>query len=136
MMPGHGMGITLMWRFCCCAVVLLAAPVLAPWALMHRALIPGALIPGALILEALIPEALGQSAPDSGGDRTRYRPRTDGHRAGRRHPNGLSARDIEPSRLGPAPRAFLYHCDAPAGFYPYIPACRTAWRIVPSAGHR
>jgi hypothetical protein len=115
------MGITLMWRCCCCVVVLLATPALAPSALIRGALIPG---------------ALGQSVSLSGGDRTLYRPRAEGHRAQRRHPNRLSARDIEPSRLGPAHRAFLYHCDAPAGFYPYIPACRTAWRIVPSGGHR
>jgi hypothetical protein len=111
MMFGHCLGITHMWRFCCCVVALSASPALAPG-------------------------ALGQSVPYVARDRAFPQPRQERHRNERRHPNGLSARDIEPSRLGPAPRAFLYHCDAPAGFYPYIPACRTAWRIVPAGGHR
>jgi len=103
------MGITRMWRFCCCVVALSASLVLAPG-------------------------VLGQTVPYAGS--VPHQPRQERHRNERRHRNGLSARDIEPSRVGPAPRAFLYHCDAPAGFYPYIPACRTAWRIVPSGGHR
>jgi hypothetical protein len=48
---------------------------------------------------------------------------------------GRNALGIEPSRLGPPPRGFLYHCSAPAGFYPYIPACRTGWQIVPAGAH-
>ena len=40
---------------------------------------------------------------------------------------------IEPSRQGPAPTGFWYRCDLPAGYYPYVPNCRTPWQIVPSA---
>jgi hypothetical protein len=136
MMPGHGMGITLMWRFCCCVAVLSAFSPLLPAALIRGALIRGALVPGALIRGALVPGALAQTVPYGGGNGAPHPPRPETHRNERRHPHGLSVQNIEPSRLGPAPRAFLYHCDAPAGFYPYIPACRTAWRIVPSGGHR
>ena len=53
----------------------------------------------------------------------------------RQHVAGLKALGIEPSRIGPPPHGFLYHCDAPAGFYPYIPACRAGWQIVPAGGH-
>jgi hypothetical protein len=58
------------------------------------------------------------------------------HRHARRHPRGLAAGNIEPSRLGPAPAGFWYRCDSPAGFYPYIPACGTPWRIVSSTPPR
>jgi hypothetical protein len=54
----------------------------------------------------------------------------------RRHPRSLSSGDIEPFRLGPAPTGFWYRCDAPAGYYPYIPACGIPWRIVPSTPPR
>ena len=62
--------------------------------------------------------------------------RHEGHRPRRPHPGGLTGLGIDPYRMGPAPTAFLYRCDAPQGFYPYIPACRMPWRVVPSGSHR
>jgi hypothetical protein len=59
-----------------------------------------------------------------------------GQRHSRLRAEGLTGRGIDPYRLGPAPTAFLYRCDAPQGFYPYIPVCRMPWRVVPSGSHR
>jgi hypothetical protein len=98
-----------MWRFCFCVVALLASPA---------------------------PAALAQSIHYTTNDRDPDRHRHAAHRGGRRHPNGLSARAIDPYRMGPAPTAFLYHCDAPAGFYPYVPTCRMPWRVVPAGTRR
>ncbi len=50
----------------------------------------------------------------------------------RPHTHALTLGAIDPSRLGPAPGGFWYRCDSPAGYYPYIPACQTPWRLVPS----
>jgi len=64
-----------------------------------------------------------------------YRPgesRQQEHHHERRRPRKLTLGAIEPSRLGPAQVGFWYRCDSPAGYYPYIPACQTPWRIVPS----
>ena len=58
------------------------------------------------------------------------------HHHGRRHPRILTLGAIEPSRLGPAQAGFWYRCDSPAGYYPYIPACQTPWRLVPSVPPR
>jgi hypothetical protein len=54
------------------------------------------------------------------------------HHRGRK----LSRRIVEPFLQGPAPTGFWYRCDAPAGYYPYIPTCQTPWRIVPSTPYR
>lgn len=32
----------------------------------------------------------------------------------------------------PPPPANYYYCDNPAGYYPYVPQCRTPWRVVPA----
>ncbi len=31
----------------------------------------------------------------------------------------------------PPPPAAYYYCDNPRGYYPYVPACRLPWRVVP-----
>lgn len=103
-----------MWRLCLCVVVLLASSALPP----------------------LTPGVHAQSIRYTATDRDPYRPRHEGHRGERHHPNRLSTRAIDPYRMGPAPTAFLYRCDAPAGFYPYVPACRMPWRVVPSGTRR
>jgi hypothetical protein len=102
-----------MWRFYLCVVALLAAPALAPEAL-------------ALSLQYDEDHSLPRHNTERYGT----------HHHARRHPNGLSAHAVDPYRMGPAPTAFLYHCDAPAGFYPYVPTCRMPWRIVPAGAHR
>jgi hypothetical protein len=33
---------------------------------------------------------------------------------------------------GPPPTQFWYYCDRPAGYYPYVPTCPTAWHEVPA----
>ena len=33
--------------------------------------------------------------------------------------------------LGPPPPQFWYYCDSPAGYYPYVATCGTAFRQVP-----
>ena len=99
-----------MWRFCLCMLALLA---------------PAA------------PGALAQSIHyTTSTDRTPYRHRHEGHRGQRHRLNRLSGRAIDPYRMGPAPTAFLYHCDAPAGFYPYVPTCLMPWRVVPAGTRR
>lgn len=100
------MGLTHMRWFCLCLVALMAAPALAQTLRYDE----------------------DQSLPRHRSDRYG----TEWHHHARRHRGGLTPQDIEPSRLGPAPTGFWYQCDAPAGYYPYIPACRTPWRIVPS----
>ena len=106
MIPGHSLGLMQMWRFGFCVVALLATPVAA------------------------------QSIRYTANAHDPFRHQRAGHHHQRRHPGGLSVGDIEPSRLGPAPAAFLYRCDAPQGFYPYIPMCRIPWRVVPAGPHR
>ncbi|MEA2729098.1 MAG: hypothetical protein QOF70_3573 [Acetobacteraceae bacterium] len=99
-----------MWRFGFCVVALVAAPALAQ-TLQY----------------------------DEDNSLPRHRSEWAGsgrHHSGRRHPRSLSSGDIEPFRLGPAPTGFWYRCDAPAGYYPYIPACGIPWRIVPSTPPR
>jgi hypothetical protein len=32
----------------------------------------------------------------------------------------------------PPPTQFWYYCDAPRGYYPYVPACAGGWRKVPA----
>ena len=106
------MGAGWMWRFWFCVVALVAAP------------------------------ALAQTQRDS-DDRSFPRHRSEfgtqrgGHHHRPRHiADTLSSQTIEPYLQGPAPAGFWYRCDAPAGNYPYIPLCRTPWRIVPSGPHR
>src|SRR5580692_8280882 len=110
MMPAHPTGIRHMGRFGLCMLALLASPVPA----------------------VLTAPALAQSLHYTTTDRDPYRHHSERHRGGRRHPNVLSTRAIDPYRMGPAPMAFVYRCDAPAGFYPYVPTCRMPWRVVPS----
>ncbi|WP_158930361.1 hypothetical protein [Acidisphaera sp. S103] len=98
-----------MWRFGLCIVALLASPV---------------------------PGALAQTIRYTTNDRDPYQHQRAGHRGERRHLSRLPARAIDPYRMGPAPMAFLYRCDAPAGFYPYVPTCRMPWRVVPSGSRR
>jgi len=93
------------------------------------------------LLASPIPAALtapvfAQSLHYTATNRDSYRHRSERHRGGRRRLNRLSARAIDPYRMGPAPMAFLYRCDAPAGFYPYVPTCRMPWRVVPSGTRR
>ena len=33
---------------------------------------------------------------------------------------------------GPAQAGTWYYCDAPRGYYPYVPQCQSAWRAVPA----
>jgi hypothetical protein len=117
------MGIMRMWRFCSWALLVLATLAVAG---------PG-----------LSGSALAEYAPfyGSGGPG----PRHDFQRPGgpgpsfeqdRRRPRDLMQLGIEPSRLGPPPMGFLYRCDAPQGFYPYIPACHSGWRVVRSGPPR
>jgi hypothetical protein len=104
-----------MWRFGFCVVALVAAPAFAQTM---------------------------QYDDDHAGPRHRsegsriHQHFTNGSHRVRRHPGGFSARAIEPALLGPAPKGFWYRCDAPAGYYPYIPVCRTPWRFVPSVPPR
>jgi hypothetical protein len=111
-----------MWRFCLWVVGRLATPALGVVVLLGT--------------PAMAPVALAQISPYAADNRDLHRHRHEAYRQQRRRHDDLSARDINPSRLGPAPAAFLYHCDAPAGFYPYIPTCRMPWRVVPSGAHR
>jgi len=111
------MGLTDMWRCGFFVVVLLAAPALAQTSQYDDG------------LQSPRHRAAGHRAA---GHRTAGHS-TEGHRRGRHEPGGLLSQAIEPSRLGPAPTGFWYHCDSPAGYYPYIPTCRTPWRFVPSA---
>jgi hypothetical protein len=110
-----------MWRFGFCVVALLAASALAPRAQA---------------------QSLHYSTPEHDYLRHGHEGRGHsgrghgGHRHARRNSGGMSDREIDPYRLGPAPAAFLYHCDAPAGFYPYVPTCRMPWRVVPSGSRR
>jgi hypothetical protein len=114
MMPEPSTGISHMWRFCLCLLA-----VLTP-----------------LALATLTPRALAQSIHYTATDREPNRHRHEGQRGERHRPNRLSTRAIDPYRMGPAPTAFLYRCDAPAGFYPYVPTCRMPWRVVPSGTRR
>jgi hypothetical protein len=36
-----------------------------------------------------------------------------------------------PPPVAAAPPQLYYYCDRPAGYYPYVPVCRTPWRAVP-----
>jgi len=39
-----------------------------------------------------------------------------------------------PLRPPPAPAAqYWYHCDNPAGYYPYVPQCQGGWQKVPAS---
>jgi hypothetical protein len=109
MMPRASLGIMLMWRWCFCVVALLAAPALAQ-----------------------APRYDADHAPP----RHNTQHRTDRQRGEPSRPGGLWRGGIDPYRMGPAPGAFLYHCDAPAGFYPYVPVCRLPWRLVPAGPRR
>jgi hypothetical protein len=119
-----------MWRLVFCVVALLAAPALAQtlryddddMSQSHRA------------------AGHRRIGKNGGGKHAWGSDAHGGHERGprhqRRHPKGLSARAIDPARFGPAPAGFWYRCDAPAGYYPYILSCRTAWRFVPSVPPR
>lgn len=110
MLTGKPDGAAPMWRFCFCVVALLAVPALAQ------------------TLRYDEDHSLPQHRSEGN--------HTDPHLHARRHPRRLSFEAIEPSRLGPPPTGFWYRCDAPAGHYPYIPACRTPWQLVPSGTPR
>lgn len=34
---------------------------------------------------------------------------------------------------GPAPQSFWYHCQNPAGYYPYVSVCPGGWTPVPAS---
>ena len=128
-------GLTRMWRLVFCVVALLGAPALAQtlryvdddMSQPHRA-------------ARQRPIGKNGGGKHSGGKRDGGTYEGGGHESGprhrRRHPKGLSWRAIDPARFGPAPTGFWYRCDAPAGYYPYILSCRTAWRFVPSVPPR
>ena len=95
-----------MWRWCLCALALVAAPV------------PGQTSARADSMNYSSDELRWHKQPHMRGQ----------NRAARRH-----AGPVEPARIGPAPTGFWYRCETPAGYYPYVPRCQTPWRIVPSA---
>jgi hypothetical protein len=39
-----------------------------------------------------------------------------------------------PSEAYAPPGQILYYCSYPAGYYPYVRACPTGWRVVPADG--
>jgi hypothetical protein len=98
-----------MWKLACCIAVLLAAPAAAQTDVARNR---------------------------GSAEHRRLGSEHDPYRHGERHPGGVLRRDIDPYRIGPAPTGFWYRCDVPAGYYPYIRACATAWRLVPSVVHR
>jgi hypothetical protein len=100
-----------MWRWCCFCLVLLAAEPARAQTLQYDD-------------DHTVPRHRSES------DRTHE------HHRVRRHSLSLTSRNLEPTRLGPPPTGYWYRCDAPAGFYPYIPVCGTPWRIVPSTPPR
>jgi len=116
------MGLTDMWRCGFCLVALLAAPALAQT------------LPNDDSDSALSPQHRTVGHHSLGHRAAGYR--TEGRRRVRRGPGSLSSLAMEPSHLGPAPMGFWYRCDSPSGYYPYIPVCRTPWRIVPSVPPR
>ncbi|MEI9991923.1 MAG: hypothetical protein WDM86_18030 [Rhizomicrobium sp.] len=41
--------------------------------------------------------------------------------------------DVAPGNVAPAQvPGYWYHCDAPAGFYPYVATCTHPWQAVPA----
>jgi hypothetical protein len=109
-----------MWRFGFLVIALLATPAMAPRALAQT-----------LHYDNADRETNWHGHEGHHGHRGHGGQRRVSHRMG-----DLSGREIDPMRLGPAPASFLYHCDAPAGFYPYVPTCRMPWRVVPSGTRR
>lgn len=100
-----------MWRFCLCVIALLATPALAQTMRYDDDI----------------------DAPHRHSEKGRLH---EGHGHKQRHRGGIAAAIIEPSRIGPAPAGLWYRCDEPAGYYPYVPVCRTPWRTVPSTPYR
>ncbi len=47
--------------------------------------------------------------------------------------DSASTPDIAPGNVAPAQvPGYWYHCDAPAGFYPYVATCTHPWQAVPA----
>ena len=108
-----------MWRYYLCAVLLLPAPAVA----QTTPFFTGA----------------AQSAKYDPPHRRERRSEDDAfglHHRGRHFHHDSLQLGIEPSLIGPAPTGFWYRCDAPQGYYPYIPVCSTPWRLVPAGPRR
>jgi hypothetical protein len=92
-----------------------------------------------LLLPVLSHPALGQDWPRQAGHGWQVPdddpPDPDADLGVRRHGAGLGYRllwsdaEVAPP-VRPAPKGQRYRCDNPAGYYPYINACRTQWRSV------
>ncbi len=106
----------LMWRLCVCIIALSAGPTHARSTGYD---------------DDSEPRQLSESR-----DHSETRGFHEGHGHKQHHRHGLTSQLTDPSRIGPAPAGYWYRCDEPAGYYPYISACQTPWRTVPSTPFR